>query len=161
SVDSRRYLRDAHTDRAEALLKLGRPADAVKDWDRAIALDKGPDRPRLRLWRNLCLARAGTGDYAKAVAEAVALPAAEAVKGLTLYDAGRVCTLGCACVKKDAAVADQYAARAVGLLAKARTVGYFKDATRVERLKKDDDLTPLRGRDDFKKLLREAGGTVR
>jgi serine/threonine-protein kinase len=153
TVEPRRSLRDAHWDRAEALMKLARDADAVKDWDRAIELDKGSDRPRFRLWRSLALARAQTGDYAQTVADAVALAEAKGAKDIAVYDAARVCALASVSVKKDAKLADQYAARAVELLAKARAAGYFKDATDVENMKKDSDLASLRSRDDFQKLL--------
>ncbi len=51
-------------------------------------------------------------------------------------------------------LAEQYAARAVALLAKARAAGYFNRAPVLEHMKNDPDLTPLRDRDDYKKLLR-------
>jgi hypothetical protein len=47
--------------------------------------------------------------------------------------------------------------RAVSLLQQAVAKGW-KDA---EHMKKDDDLRTLRGREDFKKLLAELGGSRR
>ena len=50
---------------------------------------------------------------------------------------------------KDGGKKDEHAKRAVELLQRAVQAGY-KDA---EHMKQDTDLDPLRGRDDFKKLL--------
>jgi hypothetical protein len=65
---------------------------------------------------------------------------------------------GCACVhalaagavKEDAPLSDRYAVRAIALLRQATDAGY-KD---LETLRKDPDLNALRGRDDFKKLVK-------
>ena len=48
---------------------------------------------------------------------------------------------------------EEYATRAVELLTKARTTGFFKDRAKVEHLKEDTDLDPLRFRSDFRQLL--------
>jgi tetratricopeptide (TPR) repeat protein len=153
TVDERDSLRDASCGQAQALMKLGRDADAVKDWDRAIELDKGRDQPRFRLWRGLALARTQKGDYAKVVADAVTLSQVKVAKDKAVYDAARVCALASAAIKKDAKLADQYATRAVELLGKAREAGYFKEAIDVEHMQKDSDLDSLRSRDDYNKLV--------
>src|SRR5262249_62313099 len=44
----RQFLRNASWERATALGALKRHAEAVKDWDRAVALDTGTARPLLR-----------------------------------------------------------------------------------------------------------------
>jgi serine/threonine-protein kinase len=142
---ARLFLRNAHYGRAQALTGLARHAEAAEDWARAMELDNGPDRPFFRRKRALSLARAG--DHAQAVSEANALAEAKGVHALTLYDLACVCSLASASVKND----DRYAARAVELLRQAVAKGY-KD---IDHLKKDPDLDPLRGRDDFKKLLAE------
>src|SRR5207248_2277468 len=72
---ARRSLRNAHWGRAELFGKLDRPADAVPDWDRALALDDGSARRALRLGRATDLARAGRPAEAAAEAEAVAAEA--------------------------------------------------------------------------------------
>jgi serine/threonine-protein kinase len=146
---ARLYLRNAHFGRAQALTRLARHAEAVQDLDRALELDAGPARPFLRLQRAFSLAHAG--DHTQAVSEADALAQAKDVNADMLYDLACVCSLASAAVKNDAKLADRYAARAVDLLRQAVAKG-FKD---VEHLKKDSDLDPLRGRDDFKKLVAE------
>jgi hypothetical protein len=52
---------------------------------------------------------------------------------------------------KEGKLFDRYAARSVELLRQAVAKGY-KD---IDHLKKDDDLKALRGREDYKKLLKE------
>jgi serine/threonine protein kinase/tetratricopeptide (TPR) repeat protein len=149
-VMERYFLRNAHWSRAEALDEMGRPADAVKDWDRALALNAVPANvPGIRSGRAQSLARAG--EHAKAVAEASALAEAKDMNGGTLYDLACVCALAAAAVKDDANLQAQYAARAVELLAQAVAKG-FKDAA---RMKKDKDLDVLRDREDFGRLVAE------
>jgi serine/threonine protein kinase/tetratricopeptide (TPR) repeat protein len=153
-VTARLFLRNAHFARAQALDKLARHADAVKDWDRAIDLAAPPNRPRFRMQRALSLVRAGR--HAEAVAEGDALAEAKDVTGDMLYDLACVSALAAAAVKDaktpstDATQpAEGYAARAVELLRQAVAKGY-KDAAHMT---KDRDLDALRGREDFKKLL--------
>src|SRR5262249_35696092 len=69
-ASARRFLRNGHGGRAQALMKLDRHADAARDWDRALELDDGSLRVAIRLQRALCLARV---EPTKAVAEAEAL----------------------------------------------------------------------------------------
>src|SRR5262249_26179208 len=49
--DTRERLREAHQRQAEARARLGRHAEALADWDRAIELDGDTGRPWLRLQR--------------------------------------------------------------------------------------------------------------
>jgi tetratricopeptide (TPR) repeat protein len=146
---ARLFLRNAHQGRAQALTLLARHAEAAQDWGRAADLDEGPARTSFRLRRATSLAHAG--DHAQAVAEANALAGDKDANVNTLYDLARVCALSSAAVKNDARLADRHAARAVELLRQAVAKGY-RD---VEHVKKDTDLGPLRGRDDFKQLLQE------
>jgi tetratricopeptide (TPR) repeat protein len=142
-------LRDAHWGRALVLAGLGRHAESVTDWDRAIDLDPGPKRAQFRLQRAIALAHAG--EYAKSAAEANALADADNVTGEALYDAACVFALSAGAVRTDAAQAENYAARAVALLRRAVDKGY-KD---INHMRKDTDLDPLRKRADFQKLLAE------
>jgi serine/threonine-protein kinase len=146
---ARLYLRNAHWGRAQALTRLARHPEAAQGWGRALELDNGPARPFFRFQRALSLARAG--DHAPAVSEANALAETKDVNASMLYDLACVCSVASASVKNDAKLSDRYAARAVELLRQAVARGY-KD---VEHLKKDPDLDPLRGREDFKQLLAE------
>jgi hypothetical protein len=52
-------------------------------------------------------------------------------------------------------VKEQCALQAVAFLRQAQAKGCFKDPARVEHLKKDTDLEPLRSRADSQQLLAE------
>jgi serine/threonine-protein kinase len=53
-------------------------------------------------------------------------------------------------------LAEERAARAVGLLQKARSAGFFNKRGMLDYLRREDaDLEPLRARNDFRELLRE------
>jgi tetratricopeptide (TPR) repeat protein len=156
-ITKRLFLRNAHWGRAQALDKLAQHAEAVKDWDRALALNAVPADER-RIRRNRVQSLARTGEHAKAVTEANALAEAKDADAGTLYDLACVCAIASAKVKgaknpgADASrLAEEYAARAVELLRQAVAKG-FKD---IEHMKKDTDLDALREREDFKKLLAE------
>jgi tetratricopeptide (TPR) repeat protein len=149
-VEGRRFLRNAHSSRAEALAQLARHADAVADWDRALALNATPeDEVRYRHGRAMSLARAG--EHARAVAEAAFLAELKGHTGQTLYDLACVCALAAADAQGDARLREQYAARAVALLRQAIAAGY----TDAAGMKKDRDLDALRDRADFRAVLAE------
>ena len=48
-----------------------------------------------------------------------------------------------------------YAGQALALLRRAKAAGFFKDRAKIERLKRDSDLAPLRQRADFQKFVAE------
>jgi serine/threonine-protein kinase len=146
------FLGGAHQGRAEALTQLGRHAQALEEWDRALAFKTGSARDELRLHRAFTLAR--LGEHARAAREADDLSQGKEQTGTTLYNLACVYALSSAAAEPDKA-ALQYAARAVALLAKAHAVGFFDDPANVAHVKKDSDLDPLRSRDDFQKLVRE------
>jgi serine/threonine protein kinase/tetratricopeptide (TPR) repeat protein len=156
-IKAREALRNAHWGRAYALDKLNRHAEAVKDWDRAIELDEGPNRRQFRMSRALSLARAA--DHARAVSEANELAQGDDVNAAVLYDLACVCSLASAAVTPAASngkaesekLKEQYAARALELLRQAVPRGWME----VAHMKKDTDLTPLRQREEFKKLMAE------
>jgi tetratricopeptide (TPR) repeat protein len=148
---AQRYLGIAYWKRAEALTRLARNAEALTDWDRALALDDGSNRAMYRQQRALALAR--TGDSTQAVAEAEDLTQGDQVSGGSLYDAACICALSSAGVRDDGKRQETYALRAVAMLRRAQATGYFKDSQQVQHLKQDDDLAVLRTRTDFQKLL--------
>ena len=102
-------------------------AEALTDWDRALALDDGSNRPMYRQQRALTLAR--TGDPVRAVAEAEDLTQGDQVSGGTLYDAACICALSSASVSDDAKRQDSYAGRAVAILRRARRQATSKTAS--------------------------------
>ncbi len=150
AVAMRRRLRDARAVRARALSRLGRPEEALKECEEALAIDTGQPRDATRVLHALTLGR--QGQWARALAEADEVSYSEKkLSGPTLYDLA--CTYA---LKAGAVTADVGpAARAVEMLVRARAAGHFKGATFVEQLKNDVDLDPLRKRPDFQKLLAE------
>jgi eukaryotic-like serine/threonine-protein kinase len=160
SATEQLFLRNAYVNRALVLDQLGRHADAITDWDRALALNTGAaDAPRIRFLHVQFLARASrhtlslvrAGQHVKAVALANALAEAKDVPADTLYILAAVSALATDSAKDDTTLREQYAARAVALLRQAVAKGY-KD---IAHLKKDEDLKALRSREDYQKLLQE------
>jgi tetratricopeptide (TPR) repeat protein len=156
---AKQFLPDLHRERAQCLAGLGKHAEAIQDCERALALGYRRSVEMLRLERALSLAY--VGQHARAIAEANELANKAPGSNDALYNAARVYAVSSAAVLEDASLprverdrlAEQYAVHAVGLLNKAHAAGFFEDPAHVAHLKKDADLTPLRERDDFKKLL--------
>jgi serine/threonine protein kinase len=158
-VTARATALNAHGARAQTYEALGRWADAAKDWDRVVELDGGTHRWVHRALRAMDLASAG--DYARATAEADALAAdgkavGEGAWGLAITYARSLRAVRSASGLRPAerdALTDRYAARAMALLGKLQSQGYFKDQVHAKALRTENDLKPLRGRDDFRQLL--------
>jgi serine/threonine protein kinase len=154
---SRAY--NAHGLRAQICEGLGRFADAVKDWDRVVELDDLPDPWIRRAVRALALAAAG--EHARATAEADALAADPKVSPDGLSVLAGAYSRSSRAAQTDARLpaaectrlAERYASRAIALLQKIQRQGYFKDAAHAKTLRTDEDFQPLRGREDFQKLL--------
>jgi eukaryotic-like serine/threonine-protein kinase len=149
-ANARRFLRDAHWARAEALdVDLKRYAEALADWGKTVQLSPETEKARFRMRRATCLVRAGQVDAATQEAEEVAKTAG----AVTLFDAA--CVFALAAARPDETAGslskEECATRAVALLRQAVAQGF----NNAEHMKRDDDLTVLRQRDDFKKLLAE------
>jgi serine/threonine protein kinase len=159
----RETLANAYFERASALSKLCRFEEALRDWDRAVDAAQGPQAEAFRLHRAILLVRMGRHD--QATAEATRLVENKSVTGATWYNAGCLFSLSSAAALRDdqlapvdrERLAEQYAVRAVELLAKAQAAGFFAIPAKRETLKKDPDLEALRARDDFKKWLAGLG----
>jgi tetratricopeptide (TPR) repeat protein len=133
--------------RADALTKLRRYAEALRDYDEALPLTEGPGRDMTRLGRAETLVR--SGKPAEAVAEADALARPKKVPANLVYGAACIHALASGAVMDDPATQERYASRAVELLGSAIDRG-FKD---VGKLQKDHDLDSLRTRPDFQKVV--------
>jgi hypothetical protein len=152
---------------AEIRLGLGDPAGSLGWLDQAVAVlaplpRPGPPRGTGR--RMLCLAHARRAHLlARAGRRADAAPdrlrAADLAGDLaddpkadpgSLYDLACVFSLASA----DAPDPDreEYAGRAIRLLARLRDAGYFARPTLVAHLDRDPDLDAVRGRDDFRRF---------
>jgi serine/threonine-protein kinase len=154
---ARQFLANTRAGRAVTLTQLGRYAESLPDWDRAIELDNGQDRNHMRLGRADALAR--TGEYARAADEMTDVGKDEAL-GQELYEQAVVWAQIAAAARRDAKLspadrdhlADRHAARAVVLLTRAGAAGQLRDKARVEQVRTEKDLDPLRDREDFRKL---------
>ena len=150
-----RYLRDGYLDRARTYDRIQKFAEAVKDWDRVIELSPPVERSGLRASR--ATSRLQAGQVTEAVAEVAELTTPEATApNSPVWNAGQWYDFSCVYSVASGKVVDkkrEYADRAMELLHKAVKTGY-KDAVHMA---KDTDFEPLRGRDDFKKLLAELG----
>jgi serine/threonine-protein kinase len=165
------YLGNGSWLRAMALGRLGRHADAVKDWEQAIKFDPFgvPDLLKLSLAAALSrhsgipLGPADLGDHARATSQANEVLKKTAIPGPTLHHLATVFTVSARAAGQDPKLsqadrerlAEQYASRAVELLRKAAELGYFKAAANVDFFETDPDLEPLRSRPDFQRLLSE------
>jgi serine/threonine protein kinase len=146
-------LHQAHARRAAVLQSLKRYAEALKDWERAIELSEGPNRMDARLQR--AITRAHAGDHARAVAEADDLTRNPKTPGATLYNAACVYGVAMAAVQENAPLKEEYVGKALALLRRARTDGFFRDAGAIQHMQKDDNLTALHDRADFKQFIAE------
>ncbi len=153
-LEAARVLRHAYSGRAEALTKLARHAEAAQDWGRAAPLTAGPERLGYRLRRAAALAR--SGDDVAAAAEAGALAEGTGLSGNTLYDLACVYAAAAAATQGPG-LAGRYAARAMELLQRAQSGGYFQTPDGVKRLRDDAALAPLMSREEFPKFVRGVG----
>jgi tetratricopeptide (TPR) repeat protein len=160
---ARKFLIITHQGRAVALTRLGRPAEALTDWNRAIALDDGPDRDELRLGRAASACRLGS--YHEAVALADNLAESESISGATLLQLACVYAQISAAIDGDTALApaeragrvESYVDRAIRLLLRARQNEYYRSRAKFRQALRDPDLDPVRSRVAFRLLLLDLG----
>ena len=130
---------NAHGNLAEACESAGRFKAALPHWDRVIALASGPDQRTFRLRRALVRIKAGDSTQAANDAEAIAKEPG----------CSPDMSYNCACVF----ALSGHAGKAVALLSKLRSSGYFDKPDNFKNLCSDKDLDSLRQRDDFAKLV--------
>ena len=146
-VLARQFLRNSHWNRAMAYDRLRKFTEAIKDWDKAIELS--PMAGATRASRGTCHIAApsrsgGRGRGGGRRADEERDP------GLLGQWYNFACFYAIAS-GKSADKKQEYADRAMDLLQKAVKAGY-NDAAHMA---KDTDLDPIRGREDFKKLIEE------
>ncbi len=147
----REALRNAHFGRARACKALNLPAEAAQAYGAAAALTDLPrDRFEFDVQRARMLLDAGDPVGAVALARTAAgqAPPAEADPD-TIYNLACICSLSSAALKNDHVKQEAAAAYAVVLLRIAFARGYSD----LGELRSDEELDPLRAREDFKKLL--------
>jgi len=160
-ADALRFLCETHEGQARTFTYLGRHADAVKEWDRALELCVDGKSCTYRLARAALLAR--LGDHRQATADAQDLMSKIKANSSVLLDAASVYSLSVTAVLSDAELlvedqrrlAEQYADQAIALLAEgARQNGFWGIVRRNQRsLKTNRDFDALRSRPDFQKLI--------
>jgi tetratricopeptide (TPR) repeat protein len=134
-AEPRQHLRKAHEARALVLAGLDLSAAEVKHGQRALSL-------------------AHAGKFNDAFKEAQALAEGQGLSAEGYYTLARVYALLSQARKKDDAKGrDLDAGRALEMLRRAREAGYFQEKARVDRLRREPDLAPLRDRAEFKQLL--------
>jgi serine/threonine-protein kinase len=148
----REYLCKSHGGRAEALEVLKRHTEALADWEQALKYGAKEERDGLRLRRSLVLAR--LGKYAEADQEAEALARLPELPDVVLYNLACVHGLSA----RDTVRIDHHAGKALELLRRARSAGYFRPAIRREQFRKDADFDALRSRKEFDQFVQEVGG---
>jgi serine/threonine protein kinase len=141
TADATAVLRNVCWDRAHAFERLKEYGKAVKDWQRAIALDTGAARKNL-------------GALLRAAEIEVKLGTASAPGGELLYQAAIVHARAATAAKdeNESLLQDLHANRALALLDQARLAGQFNDAKRVQHLREEHafDILP---RQEFTRFL--------
>jgi tetratricopeptide (TPR) repeat protein len=156
-------LRPALLLRAEARVKSGRYAEAITDYDRLLRLPKSPlsglaPEANLRAVRAVAIAYAG--DHAQAIAEAEKALQEDEEPG-TPYDAARVYAIVSGKTTGDPASRQRYAARAVALLHRCEDLNLSYAPSTTIAMRKDAAFNPLRGRDDFRRIVESAALILR
>ncbi len=145
AVTAKRLLFFSHRARAQIYRQLEKYPEAANEYDQVVELSLPGERTTLRSLRALAKLRAG---LVKAAVNEV-----EELRQLPGLDAGQLYNFACFYSLASGKVADkrqEFADTAMVLLEQAVQAGYNH-----AKMKKDDDLTPLRERDDFKKMLAE------
>jgi tetratricopeptide (TPR) repeat protein len=141
--DATTFLRNAHWDRANALGQLGKHAEAVKDWRRALDLEAaGPDRPHLQAFLNAA--------QIEVKLQAQAKPAAELLYEVATAHARAT---GAAKAAGEDRLQEDQGQRALELLRQAREAGLFADPQWVKRVKANKVFSDSLPPDDFRRFL--------
>lgn len=139
---ARRFLRNSFWGRARTRDALHDHANALPDWNRAVELCPVSQSAQLRAERAQSLHAAGR--FPEALAEATGLAEAPELNSASWYALARIHSDA---ATRIAGKEKEHADAAMLLLRKAVAAG-FRDATALR-----EDFAPLRGRDDFAKLL--------
>jgi hypothetical protein len=123
--------------------KLGRSAEAVSDWERALALNNDPQAV-LSLTLDLALARVRSGDPVRALVGVQEVRQRPNLSAATLFTLARILALCHATVTAPSEMREEYAGQAIGLLKQAQAKGRFKDPKRLDVLDRDPDFAALR-----------------
>lgn len=139
------FLRNASWDRANALGQLRKHAEALKDWQRALALDDGTDKENIEAFKR-------TAEMEEKLTAAGKMPATVPVE--LRFEAAQVFARALAAAVKstEQSLQTQYAERALTLLRQLKQDGYFRTADRIDLLNKHADFQDARFQDFLKGL---------
>jgi serine/threonine-protein kinase len=163
STLARSVLRNDYWGRADALVGLNRPVDAIPAFDKAVDFSDEKARAEVRLCRAVALAKIGDINGAEATVDAETR--ARATEGIVWFESARVLAQCAVSSRRDPIRGngngvhrgqDQpelLETRAVELLARAVALKYFQSRTGRSRFRRDQDLDPLRRRSDFRLLM--------
>jgi serine/threonine protein kinase/tetratricopeptide (TPR) repeat protein len=149
AAEARETLLVASWTRAMTLCGLQRYDEALKDWGRAIELDRGRHQLELRVKRASTLLN--LKDHVRAAADAVVIAESPDATAEQLYIAAGFHSICSKFAATDGTLTQSYARRAVQVLRQAIAKGY-KDFARI---KTHSDLEAIRPREDFRQLLKE------
>jgi serine/threonine protein kinase/tetratricopeptide (TPR) repeat protein len=160
----RRFLVNAHWWKGETLYGLEKYEASLKELDLALETDRGQSRYGILAVRSCCLTH--VGQYKKAAADAIEALARDDVPADTLYNFACGLALAMVASEKDdklppaerTKLQETWALKAMEALERCNKAGYFRNQNFYENLQQDPDLNPLRKREDFKRLLKEASG---
>jgi serine/threonine-protein kinase len=158
---AREYLFNTLRCRAEALGRVGRREDALRDWDSALELAPPVRQVVVRAGRLATQVRATYSP--RLLSEVAQLASMPKLPGDTLYSLATAYALAARAVRQDTqmpagerdSLAEQYVTAALDLLARARAAEWFSNPAAVRRLKEDADFAPLKDHAGWRKLLEE------
>lgn len=164
--ETRRVLHNSLIGRAGTYRKLKQFDLAIKDYRRSLEFSKGEHHPNYVNFRPRALAYAG--EHAAAAAEAEAIATNVNATGSNFQEMAKVLSTCVSAAENDSEIeeseranlAENYAVRAVELLAKAAENGRFPTRDSIADLRNDERLQPIQDRDDFKKLLSELESAI-
>jgi serine/threonine-protein kinase len=146
----RNFLCSAYWYRAEMRTKAARLAEALDDWNQALQLGEESQRAIFCVGR--ALTRARMGDHARAAQEADEEARRTGVDNETLYNLVVVYALSAAAAREDSRLARHYSQRALEILKRLGSKGFFTDAKNRADLDKNGDLQALRLLPEFKEF---------
>jgi serine/threonine-protein kinase len=160
--DLRRSSVEVYAHRGRAMSKLlDKHDEALKSYDRALELNKVPDKDWILLGRATVLARKGMHIEAANVARPI-VEKKDASNGNRQAAAG-LFSIAATTVNNDPQMtesekkqfSDQYAKAALSLLEKLVESGFFKSSVRRHYLAVDRDFGPIRERKEFQDILKK------
>ena len=133
---------------------LGKNRQAAQDWAKVIDLAPEPVTPHYRITLGLKLLKIGELD--RAVSQVVLARQARRGSGEDLYDLACFYSRAAASVRRDepSRLFETYVAEGLAALRRAADGGVFRDAAMRETAQKDSDLEILRGREEFRRIVR-------